>query len=192
MEPGQGGPGKRDAPRRSPRDQRTGGRGTNGVRPRRPTWQRRGRGTDPTVEVGWPRATVRGPEAIQNDPEAKQLPRHATESHRQKPPAQERSLAPRTSTALPGPHGAPLSRLAPITANTQSHNWSWRTLSGFPLCTSASTALTCNLLCPAITCNLLCPALTCNLLCPSSPLGDREHFSAQRCHQPWRPGKDTT
>ena len=183
MEPGQGGPGKRDAPRRSPRDQRTGGRGTNGVRPRRPTWQRRGRGTDPTVEVGWPRATVRGPEAIQNDPEAKQLPRHATESHRQKPPAQERSLAPRTSTALPGPHGAPLSRLAPITANTQSHNWSWRTLSGFPLCTSASTALTCN---------LLCPALTCNLLCPSSPLGDREHFSAQRCHQPWRPGKDTT
>ena len=99
------------------------------MRPRRPTWQRRGRGTDPTVEVGWPRSTVRGPEAIQNDPEAKQLPRHATESHCQKPPAQERSLAPRTSTALPGPHGAPLSRLAPITANTQSHNWSWRTLS---------------------------------------------------------------
>ena len=26
-------------------------------------------------------------------------------------------------------HEAPLSRLAPTTANTQSHNWSWRTLS---------------------------------------------------------------
>ena len=32
-------------------------------------------------------------------------------------------LAPWMSTALSGPHGVPLSRLAPTTANTQSHNW---------------------------------------------------------------------
>ena len=34
-------------------------------------------------------------------------------------------------------------------------------------------------------------ALTCNLLCPASPLGDRGHFSAQERHQPRRPGNDT-
>ena len=67
------------------------GRGTNGVLPRRPTWQRHSRGTELTVEVGWPLATARGLEAIQNDPEAKQILRDATESNRQKPPAQERS-----------------------------------------------------------------------------------------------------
>ena len=43
-----------------------------------------------------------------------------------------------------------------------------------PLRTSASTALTCNLLCPAF------------------PLGDQGHFSAQGRHRPWRPGRDTT
>ena len=32
-------------------------------------------------------------------------------------------LAPWMSTALPGPHGAPLSGLVPTTTNTQSHNW---------------------------------------------------------------------
>ena len=43
------------------------------------------------MEVGWLPVTARGPEAILNDPEAKLLLRHATESHRKKPPAQERS-----------------------------------------------------------------------------------------------------
>ena len=65
------------------------GQGTNGVLPRRLTWQRHSRGTEPTVEVGWPLVTAKGPEAIQNDPEAKQLLRPTMESNRQKPPAQE-------------------------------------------------------------------------------------------------------
>ena len=37
-------------------------------------------------------------------------------------------LAPRMSTALPGPHGAPLLGLALTATNTQSHSWPGRTL----------------------------------------------------------------
>ena len=105
------------------------GRGTNEVLPRRPTWHRHCRGIEPTVEVGWPPATARGPEVILKDPEAKLLLRQDTESHRKKPPAQDGPLAPRMSIDLPGPHGAPVSGLAPTTANTQSHNWPGRALS---------------------------------------------------------------
>lgn len=64
------------------------GQGTDGVQPRWSLLQRHGRCTEPAVKVGWLQATVRAPEGIQNDPEASQLPSHATESHLQKPPAQ--------------------------------------------------------------------------------------------------------
>ena len=97
--------------------------------PRRPTWHKRGRGIEPTVEVRWPPATARGPEAILNDPEEKLLLRHATESHPRSLQCRSGPLAPRMSIALPGPHGAPLSGIAPTTANTQSHNWPRRALS---------------------------------------------------------------
>ena len=89
METGQGRPGKRDAPGRRPRDQRLGRTRHQWSAATWPTWHTCSRGIEPTVQVGWPSATARGPEAILNDPEAKLLLRQATESHRKKPPAQE-------------------------------------------------------------------------------------------------------
>lgn len=111
-----------------------------------PCGQDAARGTEPTVEVGRPRATERGPEAIPNDPEVRQLPRHATESHCQEPPAEERSPGTPDVSCLSWPPWASLLGLAPTTTSTQSHSWPRRTLSPS---TVASTALTGNLLCPA-------------------------------------------
>ena len=148
------------------------GQGTNGVLPRRPTWHRRGRGIEPTVEVGWPPATARGPEAILNDREVKLLLRHAMESHRKKPPVQEQSPGTQDVYCPSWPPWCP-----PIGAcadHSQHPEPQLAQESTLPLCTGASTAL------------------TCNLLCPASPLRDRGHFCARRHHQPRRPGKDTT
>ena len=148
------------------------GRGTNEVLPRRPTWHRHGRGIEPTVEVGWPPANARGPEVILNDPEAKLLLPQDTESHRKKPPAQERSPGTQDVYWPSWPPWSP--RIGACTHHRQHPEPQMAQESTFPPCTGASTAL------------------TCNLLCPASLLGDRGHFCARIHHQPWRPGKDTT
>ena len=91
MERGKAGQGRETHQGAAPGIRGQDGRGTNEVLPRRPTWHRHCRGIEPTVGVGWPLATARGPEVILKDPEAKLLLRQDTESHRKKPPAQERS-----------------------------------------------------------------------------------------------------
>ena len=91
MERGKAGQGRETHQGAAPGIRGQDGRGTNEVLPRRPKWHRHGRGIQLTVEVGWPPATARRPEVILKDPEAKLLLRQDTESHRKKPPAQERS-----------------------------------------------------------------------------------------------------
>lgn len=105
------------------------GRGTNSVWPRRPLWQRRGKRHRTHGGGGAAASDREGPEAIHNDPEVRQLPRHATESHCQEPPAQERSPGAPDVSCLSWPPWAPLLGLAPTTTNTQSLSWPRRTLS---------------------------------------------------------------
>lgn len=146
------------------------GRGTNSVRPRRPLWQRRRRGTEPTVEVGRPRATERGPEAIPNDPEVRQLPRHAREPHCQEPPAEERSPGTPDVSCLSWPPWAPLLGLAPTTTSTQSHSWPRRTLSRRVPAPPRPSRATCSAQLP--------------------PSGTEGASLPRDGGRPWRPGKD--